>query len=99
MSGGYAYVLDLDPGVVNGEMVDVSAVPVDEADRLHEIVREHARRTDSGVAHALLADWSAALPRFSSLVARDFRKVLEATRRARASGEDVDEAVMAAARV
>jgi glutamate synthase (NADPH/NADH) large chain len=31
-------------------------------------------------------------------VPRDYRRVVEATRRAEAAGEDVDEAVMAAAR-
>ena len=33
------------------------------------------------------------------IVPRDFRRVLEATARAEANGEDVDAAVMAAARV
>ena len=32
MSGGYAFVLDLDESIVNGEMVDVSAVPREQAD-------------------------------------------------------------------
>jgi glutamate synthase (NADPH/NADH) large chain len=98
MSGGYAYVLDLDVSRVNGEMVDVEAVPAEEAERLREILEAHASYTDSAVAHALLADWPTALERFSAIVARDFRAVLDATKRAEAAGEDVDEAVMAAAR-
>jgi glutamate synthase (NADPH/NADH) large chain len=99
MSGGYAYVLDLDPSLVNTEMVDVEAVPADESERLRSIVASHAAYTESAVAAELLADWPAALARFSAVVARDFRIVIEATRRAEAAGEDVDEAVMAAARV
>jgi glutamate synthase (NADPH/NADH) large chain len=54
--------------------------------------------TGSTVAAALLADWPASVARFSAIVPRDFKRVMEATKRARAAGEDVDIAVMAAAR-
>jgi glutamate synthase (NADPH/NADH) large chain len=97
MSGGWAYVLDLDPSCVNGDMVDVEAVPAAEAGRLRAVVAAHRQHTGSTVAAALLADWPAALARFCSIVPRDFRRVLEATERARLAGEDVDAAVMAAA--
>jgi glutamate synthase (NADPH/NADH) large chain len=98
MSGGHAYVLDLDPAVFNPELADIEAVSVDDGEVLRSIVARHAELTDSPVAHALLADWAGSLGRFSAIVPRDFKRVLEATSRARASGEDVDEAVMAAAR-
>jgi glutamate synthase (NADPH/NADH) large chain len=97
MSGGYAFVLDLDRAQVNPELVDVEPVAPDFADLLHGIVAAHAEYTDSPVAAGLLADWDAALRRFSHIVPRDYRRVLEATERARANGEDVDIAVMAAA--
>ncbi|MDX6584491.1 MAG: glutamate synthase large chain, partial [Solirubrobacterales bacterium] len=99
MSGGYAYVLDLDESLVNTDMVDVSAVPREESDRLHEIVAAHAAYTESDVAARLLADWPAAVRRFAAVVPRDFQRVLDATRQAEANGEDVDAAVMAAAQV
>jgi glutamate synthase (NADPH/NADH) large chain len=98
MSGGYAYVLDLDPALVNGELVDVEPLTDDDVARVRAVVEAHVAATDSAVGAALLADWPAAVPRFSAIVARDFRRVLEATRRARAEGADVDAAVMAAAR-
>jgi glutamate synthase (NADPH/NADH) large chain len=97
MSGGYAYVLDLDRGRVNGDLVDVDDLSDEDADRLRAAVEAHAAYTDSAVALSLLADWPAARSRFSAIVARDFRRVVEATRRASAAGEDVDQAVMAAA--
>jgi glutamate synthase (NADPH/NADH) large chain len=98
MSGGYAFVLDLDRDLVNGELVDLE--PVGEADSvaLREVVERHRSYTDSAVAAALLADWPAALARFTVVVPRDFRRVLDATKAARAAGADVDAAVMAAAR-
>jgi glutamate synthase (NADPH/NADH) large chain len=98
MSGGYAYVLDLDPALVNGELVDVEPLTDEDVARVRAVVEAHVAATGSAVGAALLADWSTAVPRFSAIVARDFRRVLEATRRATAEGTDVDAAVMAAAR-
>jgi glutamate synthase (NADPH/NADH) large chain len=99
MSGGYGYVLDLDLDLVNDELVEIDPLSADDVERLRAIVQAHVTHTESAVGAALLADWPAAVRRFSAVVPRDFKRVLEATRRARASGEDVDEAIMAAARV
>jgi glutamate synthase (NADPH) large chain len=98
MSGGLAFVLDLDRDLVNGELVDVEDVTGELADVLREIMYAHASCTESPVAATLLNGWPDALSRFSAIVPRDYRRVLDATRRARAEGEDVDVAVMAAAR-
>jgi len=98
MSGGYAYVLDLDEGQVNTELVDITPVDREHAVVLRGIVEQHRTHTDSPVAAALLADWATALQRFSVIVPRDFQRVVEATARAEANGEDVDKAVMAVAR-
>jgi len=99
MSGGYAYVLDLDQSLVNPELVEVEPLAPEDAERLRSIVVSHVAYTGSPVGAALLADWDSASARFSAIVPRDFRRVLEATRRAQAAGEDVNEAIMAAARV
>ncbi len=97
MSGGIAYVLDLEPGRVNREMVEVE--PLDEADAefLREIVGRHLAETGSAVASALLADWDAALTRVGKIMPSDYRRVLRARAAAEAEGRDVDQAVMAAA--
>ncbi len=63
MSGGYAYVLDLDESLVNTELVDVVPLAGDHADRLRRIVQQHVAHTDSPVGAALLADWPAAARR------------------------------------
>ncbi|HEY6744996.1 MAG TPA: glutamate synthase-related protein, partial [Mycobacteriales bacterium] len=98
MSGGLAYVLDLDPGRVNRAMVDLEPVSADDAELLCGIVSAHARLTGSPVAAALVADWPAALERFTAVVPRDYKRVLEATRQAERDGRPVDEAIMQAAR-
>jgi glutamate synthase (NADPH/NADH) large chain len=98
MSGGLAYVLDLDPRRVNPAMVDLEPVSADDSDRLRETVARHAQLTGSPVAEQLLADWDGALCRFTTVVPRDYKRVLEATRRAEQDGRPVDEAIMEAAR-
>ena len=98
MSGGVGYVLDLDPALVNRELVDVEALSCEDALALRAVLEQHAALTASTVASALLDDWGAAVDRFAVIMPRDYRRVLEATRRAEAAGEDVDAAVMAAAR-
>ena len=99
MSGGEAYVLDLQPALVNGELVDLGPVDDEAAVNLQALLRRHVATTESTLAAALLADWPSSRARFTSVIARDYARVLDATRRAEAEGRDIDEAIMAAARV
>jgi glutamate synthase (NADPH/NADH) large chain len=98
MSGGNAFVLDLDRTLFNAELADIDPLTDEQSSQLQTIVRRHATLTGSTVAAGLLADWPAAVSRFTVIVPRDYKRVLEATTQARANGEDVDAAVMAAAR-
>jgi glutamate synthase (NADPH/NADH) large chain len=92
MSGGYAFVLDLDEGRVNPELVELGKVEGKAADELHEIVTKHFEETGSTVAEALLADWTAALARFTEVMPSDYKRVLEAREEALEEGLDEDEA-------
>ena len=38
MSGGRAYVLDLDQKLINPEMVDVISIPADQESNLHDLI-------------------------------------------------------------
>jgi glutamate synthase (NADPH/NADH) large chain len=91
MSGGTAYVLDLEEQRVNREFVELRPVPHDVADGLRELVRRHQEETGSTVAEALLADWEAAVTRFTEVMPRDYRRVLEARADALRDGLDDDE--------
>src|SRR5438270_727977 len=68
MSGGYAYVLDLDPARVNGELVDVEPLSDEDAARLRAVIQAHVAVTGSVVGAGLLAEWPAAVARFSAIV-------------------------------
>jgi glutamate synthase (NADPH) large chain len=91
MSGGTAYVLDLKEQRVNREFVELRPVPHDVGDDLRELVRRHQEETGSTVAEALLADWEAAVTRFTEVMPRDYRRVLEARADALRDGLDDDE--------
>jgi glutamate synthase (NADPH) large chain len=96
MSGGRAFVLDLDPARVNPELVDLMAVPADQEDVLHKAISRHSAETGSIVADALLADWNRSLARFTLIMPRDYARVLAAMKQAAVDGRSVDEAVMEA---
>jgi glutamate synthase (NADPH/NADH) large chain len=101
MSGGIAYVHDPARDFaerVNFEFVDLDPLDADDRRWLYDTVTRHQLETDSAVAAGLLEEWGNALDDFVKVMPRDYRRVLEATRRAIDEGVSVDEAVMAAAR-
>jgi glutamate synthase (NADPH/NADH) large chain len=98
MSGGVAYVLDLDRAKTNLEMVDLLTPTGDDLAWLKQTVRKHHDLTESAVAASLLGDWPRRSVSFTKVMPRDYQRVLEAAKAARAAGRDVDEAIMEAAR-
>ncbi|MFI5043166.1 MAG: glutamate synthase-related protein, partial [Acidimicrobiales bacterium] len=99
MSGGIAYVYDVDDQFstrVNYEMVALEDLDEVDRDYLHEIVTRHRDETGSTVAAGLLDDWDTALGRFRKIMPSDYKRVLEATKRAEDEGLDVVETIMAA---
>ena len=100
MSGGMAFVHD--PGAVlprrlNPEMVELE--PLEEEDRrtVQELCSAHAASTGSLLAARLLTRWEETLTEIVKVMPRDYRRVLEATRRAVEAGGSVDDEIMAAA--
>ncbi|MFI9232024.1 glutamate synthase large subunit [Streptomyces rimosus] len=102
MSGGIAYVIDLDPANVNRELTAAVTTELDATDRawLHDVVRRHQEETGSTVAEKLLADWDAALTRFSKVIPATYQAVLaakDAAERAGLSESETHEKMMEAA--
>jgi glutamate synthase (NADPH) large chain len=97
MSGGIAYVLDLSPARLNREMVDVDPLEESDTQFLREVTARHHAETGSAVAARLLADWESAEGRFTKVMPKDYKRVLQAASAAEREGRDVNEAVMAAA--
>ena len=82
MSGGVAYVLDVDGHFArrcNREMVELSEVRAGEdVDALRTLIAEHASLTGSAQAARLLADWPAAAARFVMVMPVEYRRALAA---------------------
>ncbi len=96
MSGGIAYVLDLDPIKVNPEMIDLDPMTSQDAEELRAIVQQHFDETESAVAQSLLADWITALGRFTKVMPKDYKRVLNVMQQATEQGLDPIAAVMGA---
>ncbi|PRC41563.1 glutamate synthase subunit alpha, partial [Mycobacterium sp. ITM-2017-0098] len=98
MSGGIAFVLGLDHRRVNTAMVELQRLEPEDLLWLHGVVTQHAGYTGSTVAKSLLSDWPRRSAQFTKVMPRDYQRVLEATRMAKAEGRDVDTAIMEASR-
>ncbi len=94
MSGGRAFVLDLDPRLVNPDMVDVLALPADQDMKLKSLIERFYGETGSEVAHSLMSDWDNQKSRISMVMPRDYARVLAAMERAEREGLDVNKVVM-----
>jgi glutamate synthase (ferredoxin) len=101
MSGGVAYVLDMEglfKGRCNTQMVDLESLTEDEdVETVTELLNRHVRYTQSTVAKNILANWKAMQSKFVKVMPRDYKRVLQAVAKARKSGVPEDEAVMEAA--
>ncbi len=90
MSGGLAYVLDLDPARVNPELVDLFSLRAEDELVVHDLLERHVHWTDSQVAARLLADWGTARSAFTLVLPRMYQRVLDVRAAAKTEGLDPD---------
>jgi glutamate synthase domain-containing protein 3 len=79
MSGGVAYVLDVDGTFrsrCNTELVGFDEITADEALELRGLVEEHHERTGSAVAERVLDAWDDELTRFVKVMPHDYKRAL-----------------------
>ena len=92
MSGGVAYVLDLDEGRVNPELVDLGTLDDEAAARrAHAGARGTPRRRARRSPRRCWLDWASARRRFTEVMPRDYRRVLEARAAAERDGLTEDD--------
>lgn len=96
MSGGIAYVLDVDGKFrsrCNPELVDLDKVEEEEdIITLRMMIQQHQRYTNSQLAKEVLADFENLLPKFIKVFPRDYKRVL-ASMKVAAAQEAVEDAV------
>jgi glutamate synthase (NADPH/NADH) large chain len=96
MSGGIAFLLDAEPAKVNPDMVDLETPDEIRLAELKAIIVRHHEETDSAVAAELLNNWDEQHSRFTMVMPKEYKRVLQAQARALAAGLDPIAAVMGA---
>ena len=93
MSGGTAYVLDLKPALCNRDLVELEKVedPA-EQEEVKSVLERHAEYTGSPLAKRLLENWEETLPRFTKVIPRDYKAMMQNISRFRAEGHGEEEA-------
>ena len=96
MSGGIAYVLDLDKDFykkVNKELVSFSEVTNQiDVEELKAIIEEHVSCTGSKRGKEVLDNFDEYLPKFKKVVPHDYDKVVKAIAKMQEKGLNIDEA-------
>ncbi|CAI0449916.1 unnamed protein product [Linum tenue] len=94
MSGGIAYVLDIDGKFhsrCNPELVDLDRVEEEEdIMTLRMTIQQHQRNTNSQLAKEVLADFDDLLPKFIKVFPRDYKRVL-ASMKSQSAAKEVAE--------
>jgi glutamate synthase (ferredoxin) len=99
MSGGVAYVLDEAGDFAvrcNAQMVGLEKPETEEVEELHRLVKRHADLTKSQKAFKVLALWDEMVPKFVKVMPKDYKRVLQAIKKAEEEGLSGDEALNAA---
>ena len=96
MSGGIAYVVDLNIENVNSEMVELESLDESDKDFLSSILKDYLEETDSPLAMQLLKDKD--FKKFTKVMPREYKRVLQAQAKAKKDGTDPMEAVMEVSR-
>jgi glutamate synthase (NADPH/NADH) large chain len=95
MSGGRAFVLDLDHRLVNPELVDILSLPEDQEEMVRKNISKFFAETGSKIAGELSKNWTADKSRISLVMPRDYARVLEVMAKAERSGLSAESEVMA----
>jgi glutamate synthase (NADPH/NADH) large chain len=96
MSGGIAYVVDLNVENVNSEMVELESLDDNDKEFLSSILKDYLEETDSPLAKQLLEDKE--FKKFTKVMPREYKRVLLAQAKAKKDGTDPMEAVMQVSR-
>ncbi|MFZ2479681.1 MAG: glutamate synthase large subunit [Propioniciclava sp.] len=89
MSGGLAWILDVDRNRLNTELVDAAELTDSDSDRIATLLRKHVESTGSTIAQGLLdAGQQAWQERFTKVLPRDYARVIAARDQAAIDGLD-----------
>ena len=97
MSGGVAYLLDFDEIYCNKSMVLLEKIESDgELKEIKDMIEKHVEYTDSPLGKKVLADWTSYSLRFSKVIPKDYKRMIENIDKAHKAGLSGEEALMVA---
>ena len=96
MSGGIAYVLNINVENVNAEMVELEELDASDNEFLTQILKDYVDETDSTIAKQLIQNKD--LSGFTKVMPREYKRVLLAQAQAKLDGTDPMQAVMEVSR-
>ena len=96
MSGGIAYIVDLNVENINAEMVELESLDDNDKNFLSSTLKDYLEETDSPLAKKLLEDNE--FKRFTKVMPREYKRVLLAQAKAKKDGTDPMQAVMEVSR-
>jgi glutamate synthase (ferredoxin) len=97
MSGGVAYILDFDEIYCNKSLVLLEKIESEEElNEIKDLVGKHVEYTGSPQGKKVLDDWKGYSLRFSKVIPKDYKRMLENIDKAHKAGLSGEEALMAA---
>ncbi|NCB42233.1 MAG: glutamate synthase large subunit [Clostridia bacterium] len=97
MSGGIAYILDFDEVYCNKSIVKLEKITSeDEMYQLKNMIKKHVEYTDSPLGKKVLNNWKTYVNRFTKVIPKDYKRMLENIDKAYKSGLSGEEALMMA---
>ncbi len=100
MSGGIAYILDVDGDFAtrcNKQMVGLERMEdLAEIEEVRQMIRRYVEYTNADYARGLLDRWEETVAKFVKVIPHDYKRMQEAITRVEASGLSGEEALLAA---
>ena len=97
MSGGIAYVYDLEPAKCNPDLVKLEDLTdPDEQQFVKSLLEKHVAYTDSNLGHMLLENWEDTVSRITKVIPEAYEEMVSLIAQAQAEGHSEEEAHMIA---
>ena len=97
MSGGVAYILDFNEVYCNKSLVLLEVIEYEEEmNEIKAMIEKHVEYTDSPLGKRILEDWKGYSLRFSKVIPKDYKRMLENIDKAHKAGFSGEKALMVA---
>ena len=97
MSGGIAYILDFDEVYCNKSIVKLEKISSEEEMyQVKNMIKKHVEYTNSRLGKKVLANWKNYVNRFTKVIPKDYKRMLENIDKAYKAGLSGEEALMMA---